>query len=73
MTAVLWIEEPKTCADCPCLQRRFTGTEFEFNRNIQKICNVKGRVIYKNTKKPKWCPLMLLDVEQPYKEKEKKS
>ena len=67
MTAVLWIEEPKTCADCPCVDSP--------DYTDKKYCKVKQyKEIRKDVSRPRWCPLMLLDVEQPYKtEKEKKS
>lgn len=72
MTAVLWIEEPKTCADCPCMVRKWDGDAF--SRRQRRICQVKGEPIHTASSRPGWCPLMLLDVEQPYKtEKEKKS
>ena len=60
MTAVLWIEEPKTCDDCPCMVQQWDGDAL--SRKRKRICQVKGKSIHTKTNRPRWCQLMILDI-----------
>lgn len=52
--AMMLIDMPKTCADCPCAGPGKSTNEI--------VCRTKGWIVATRDLKPSWCPLIFLDM-----------
>ena len=54
MKAVLVIDTPKDCYECPCYSLNAQAKRFECDANL----TIKGKIgVVELDKKPRWCPL----------------
>lgn len=54
--AMLVVDAPDKCSECPCSVMGKTKLEF--------LCRIKGQLVSNRNPIPSWCPLIFLNMQQ---------